>query len=68
MNATLAELEYLNYREALEAGDSRAEIVAFFGSVRTSELEAQFAREFPEKMPPLLREIDALSKPWEVVR
>lgn len=68
--ATLAELEFLNYKAALEAGDSRKDIVAFFGAVRTRELEEQYAREYPERVPPFETEIAVLErfKPQDVIK
>lgn len=46
MNIT-EELQWINFCEAKRAGDSRNELIAFFGSRTYEQLEARYQREHP---------------------
>lgn len=57
MRDITSELEWINFCEAKRIGDSRRDLVAFFGSATLERLEARYRLEHPT---PMERAIDAM--------
>lgn len=49
IEATSDELDYMNYRDARDAGEGRQAIVAHWGARRVVELEARYQAELAER-------------------
>lgn len=57
MDLQITELDWLEFRNAKARGDSRSELIFYFGSRTFEKLEARHRQEFPV---PMLDAVDSL--------